>query len=405
MQRLNSLLCFNKKPRVRKEIKLPTENTRIPATLLNHIIKYVPDVRDAQRYGVTCSFYNNTLLKETELKKEFMEVLRLIATGVPQRNNEKNNQNANMERLKALLAKNCNLEFLTLRGSVVNKGGCTIESATILEMAWGEDDIEVYEMIQNCFKKLNAEKIAASQIDKRFPEEEKETKEAIQKRKETIWDPIVAALIANDNNAIQNALVPFRKLLKPRVITQGKHLFYKNLLVEAKEIYNHLHYKTVMENAVMKKAIEFYNQNGYPDRERHDDVYNACFLFCKFVVGWMQRRSPAIYVAQFCAERSELLYSSCKYINRGIPFPRRLQTKDWFYYGSDVYPKDPEVLKGCGIDFFACVYKRSVLDDFFNGGVCGGEWCLNWSEYLELIQRSLVELNKQLESPKATMSM
>lgn len=240
--------------------------------MVSHIASFLP-LKDARRYATTCRFNKNSIYAnpKTLQKIDFQTALQLIADGLPDEADEKGHKRENRILLQNILTANRNLDFLTLRGTVVNQAGDIIENATLLETAWGEDDEEASEFVISIFKELGCSDIAINQIETRFHEESKEakeveTKEDIEKRKKEIWDPIVKAVDAKNEKALIDLSVAFRELVKPKVIKQGKHLSHKKIWAEAGAVYQ-AHW------------LQW--------------SYEQCFLFADYVFGFLQRKTPA----------------------------------------------------------------------------------------------------------------
>lgn len=266
------------------------------------IISSQSEVKDATHFVATCRYFQ---ISSTKIHLDFRTALELVVEGVPEIE-YKDRKEATLVRFKQILNQLDSINFLTMRGTVINKPGYTIENATLLQAAWGEGDKELCQLILSKFKSLPEKQEALRQIETRFPKEveSKESKEVVKKRRVEIWNPIVATITANDEKALIAVHGLYKDLVKPRVIKQGKHFLHEKILKEAAKIYN-AHWYT------------------WSPGQR--------LLFSDYILGYLQRQSPGCLGAATCAG----VWNFFKRVNPLQQVPRSFKIKT---NGVDFYP-------------------------------------------------------------------
>lgn len=366
----SSIISLFSKPAAKKigtEAKLLEQkvfaNVCLSRDLVNHITSFLPST-DAHIYATTCRFNKNSIYAnpKTLQRIDFQAALQLIIDGAPVEVDHKKS----ILLLNQILEANSNIDFLKLRGTIVNKAGDTIVDVTLLQAAWGEEDEELSELILSHFKKLGQARVALEQITTRFPEESKEAKEEakedIEKRKKEIWDPIVAAADAKDEKALIKLHASFRDLVKPRVIKQGKHLSHKKIWAEADAAYQ---------------------PHWLPWH------YKQCLLFADYVFGFLQRKTPANYGAAINYGTENLLVQMRLGIKVLPPRARRIDSVD-FYRVNDFLRQS---------FFVACIHGAG------SNGAAGTAGCGANIDELSRIKASYLEkLKEQLYAELSSRS-
>jgi hypothetical protein len=158
-------------------------------------------------------------------------------------------------------------EYLMLHGSVKTYAEDTIEDVNPLELAYGEEDDDMFKMMLPYLKRLPQEDQAKlfNQLKERFPE---------TKEEKYNFSPIVAAITSNDKKAIEATLEQFRKDFAPQVIKKGKVI-------------------TRITQA-LEQAMQVYIDNYDPWSG------DQCSIFWCKAIGYLQRRLSACYAQAHC---------------------------------------------------------------------------------------------------------
>jgi len=195
-----------------------------------------------------------------------------------------------------------NPKLLLERSTIITPCGNTIVDVTPLELAYGEDDLEMCLMLLPFFDQLpNGRQEAINQITERFPEEKESTPP---------FDFRSLAKAITRNLHVQDAIEEFREHFKPRVIQRGKHSNIQALL----------------------DAMEVYINNF----ERWSS--KQCSLYWCDVVGYLQRMLPACYAQALC----QGLFN--------VTLDNKQLIRDLNFEGEPFYPFNPFAREGIGFD-------------------------------------------------------
>ena len=290
--------------------------------------------QDLSRLAQTCKRLNG-LFQQPLNNAKALRLLEHVAQG-------------DADKVKAML--DTNPALLYLAGEVVDKSGRRIYG-TAFQIALGADDTDMWKMIEPYFKKIqDGDEEKAKQFNKQFPASYDE--DAHEKYNfSALVDVIAADTLINDEDEMGEAtkkdLQAFRDHFTPKstdAIKADKH-FDMQIFID---------------------ALAAYDANF--DRFRN---WEQRSLYCRQVIGYLQRLFPACYAQAFC----QGLYNV---VVEKKPLVRMLQLVD----GLDFFSS------GLGLSHF--VYGTGMVG---RGCRCVGSRVVRWDA---IPLKSYVEQKRQI---------